>query len=62
MIRLRHMIAFLLTAGEALPETARSMMVSLSAATSRSGTIVAINDNASDCAASFLDLMSASME
>lgn len=51
MILLKHMIAFLLTAAEALPETAKSMIVSLNAATSKPGTIVAISDNANDCAA-----------
>ncbi len=62
MILERHMMAFLLTAVEDLDEMARSMIVSLRAATKRSGTMVAMRDRARDWAASFLDLMSASME
>jgi hypothetical protein len=48
MILERHMMAFLLTAVEDLDEMARSMMVSLRAATKRSGTMVAIRDKAKD--------------
>ena len=48
MIRERHMIAFLLTLGVLLLETAKSIIVSLRAATSKSGTIVAIRDKAKD--------------
>lgn len=48
MILERHIIAFLLTAVEDLDEIARSMMVSLSAATNKSGTMVAIKDRARD--------------
>jgi len=44
-------MAFLLTAADDLLETANSIMVSLKAATNKSGTIVAINDKANDCAA-----------
>lgn len=51
MILDRHMIAFLLTAVDDFDEMAISIMVSLRAATRRSGTIVAINERASDCAA-----------
>lgn len=51
MILLRHMMAFLLTAELDLFETAKSMMVSLNAPTNKSGTIVAIKERASDCAA-----------
>ena len=62
MILDKHIIAFLLTLGEDLFDMAKSIMVSVKAATSKSGTIVAIKDNASDWAASFLDLISASIE
>ena len=62
MIRERHMMAFLLTLAELLFETARSIIVSLRAATSKSGTMVAISESAKDWAASFLDLISASIE
>ena len=62
MILDRHMIAFLLTAVEVLGETANSIIVSLKADTKRFGTIVAIKDKAKDWAASFLDLISASIE
>jgi len=44
-------MAFLLTAEDDLLDTARSIMVSLKAATNKSGTIVAIKDKAKDCAA-----------
>lgn len=45
------MIAFLLTFADDLLDTASYIMVSLRAATSKSGTMVAIKDRANDCAA-----------
>jgi hypothetical protein len=48
MIRDKHMIAFLLTFVDDFEEIAKSIIVSLRAATSKSGTIVAINDKAKD--------------
>ncbi len=45
------MIAFLLTFGDDLLDTASYIIVSLKAATSKSGTIVAIKDKANDWAA-----------
>ena len=62
MILERHIIAFLLTAVDDFGDIARSIIASLSAATNKSGTMVAIKDKAKDWAASFLDLMSASIE
>ena len=44
-------MAFLLTFDEHLFDTARLIIVSLRAATSKSGTIVAMSDNAKDWAA-----------
>ena len=51
MIRERHMIAFLLTTVAVFAEIAKSMIMSLNWATSKSGTIVAIKDKARDWAA-----------
>ena len=48
MILDRHMMAFLLTDVDDFVEMARSIIVSLRAATKRSGTIVAIKDKAKD--------------
>lgn len=56
------MTAFFLTAVEDRLLIAKSMIASERLAINTLGTIVAINDKASDCAASFLDFMSDSME
>ena len=48
MILDKHIMAFLLTAVDDFDEMARSIIVSLNAATKRSGTMVAIKERASD--------------
>lgn len=56
------MTAFFLTFKDALFVTARSIIESERALTSKSGTIVAIIESANDWAASFLDRISAYIE